>query len=64
MLGYDKLDNFFKTNFSLVHHHKYSLSDVESMMPWERQIYVELIKEHIKQMEEKRRDQAALARRR
>ena len=29
-----------QTNFSLVQHHKYSLTELENMMPWEREVYV------------------------
>jgi len=64
MLGYDKLMNFYKTNFALVQHHKYSLTDIENMIPWERQIYLDLLKAHIKELEDQRRDQAAINRRR
>jgi len=28
-------------------HHKYSLSDIENMIPWEREIYISLLKQHI-----------------
>lgn len=63
MLGHDKLINHYKTNFALMQHHKYSLSDVENMMPWEKYLYVDLLKEHIKRLEEQRRDQALLQRR-
>ena len=30
-------------------HHNYALSDIESMMPWERDIYVQMLIEYIKQ---------------
>ena len=30
-------------------HHKYSLSDLESMLPWEREIYIIMIKEYIEE---------------
>ena len=63
MLGHDKLMNHYKTNFSLMQHHKYSLSDIENMMPWERYLYVDLLKEHIRKLEEQRRDQAFVQRR-
>jgi hypothetical protein len=36
-----------------VQHHKYSLSEVESMVPWEREIYLDLLITHLK--EEKRK---------
>tara|TARA_R100001463_G_scaffold94807_1_gene149420 strand:- start:560 stop:688 length:129 start_codon:yes stop_codon:yes gene_type:complete len=28
-------------------HHKYSLSDIENMIPWEREIYISLLRQHI-----------------
>jgi hypothetical protein len=59
MLGYDSLMNFFKTNFSLMQHHKYSLSDIEHMMPWEKFVYIDLLKQYIKSQDELARDQAA-----
>jgi hypothetical protein len=64
MLGHDSLHNYFKTNFSMMQHHKYSLSDIENMMPWERTVYIELLAQHIKQIEENKRDQALLNKRR
>lgn len=59
MLGYDTLMNFFKTNFTLMHEHKYSLSDIENMMVWEKLLYVDMLKQYIKNIEDIRRDQAA-----
>ena len=34
-------------------HHKYSLSELDSMMPWERQIYVEMLMNYIEMENEK-----------
>jgi len=59
MLGYDNLMNYYKTNFSLMQHHKYSLSDIENMIPWEKFIYVDMLKQYIKHQEDIARDQAA-----
>ena len=59
MLGYDSLMNFFKTNFSLIQYHKYNLSDIENMMPWEKFIYVDMLNQYIKHQEDLKRDQAA-----
>ena len=36
-------------NFALMQHHKYSLTELENMMPWEREIYVGLVVEHVEQ---------------
>tara|TARA_Y100000389_G_scaffold63934_1_gene59959 strand:+ start:12121 stop:12246 length:126 start_codon:yes stop_codon:yes gene_type:complete len=35
-------------------HHKYSLSELENMIPWEREVYLNLLVNYIKE-EEKRR---------
>lgn len=59
MLGYDNLMNYYKTNFSLMQHHKYSLSDIDNMIPWEKFIYVDMLKQYIKHQEDLMRDQAA-----
>ena len=36
-------------------HHKYSLSELEEMIPWEREIYISLLVNYIKEENEKRR---------
>jgi len=45
------LANYYQTNFALMQHHKYSLSELEGMMPWEREIYVSLLSNYIKEEE-------------
>ena len=52
MLGYDNLMNYFRTNFSLMQHHKYSLAEIEGMMPWEKFLYIDMLKQHIQNMED------------
>lgn len=34
-------------------HHKYNLSDIESMMPWEKSIYVTMLLKYIEEENEK-----------
>lgn len=48
-MGHDSLVNYYKTNFSLMQHHKYSLSELEDMIPFERDIYILLLTQHIEQ---------------
>lgn len=62
MFGYDSLANYYKTNFNLMQFHKYSLSDIENMMPWERFLYIDLLKVHIEEQNQKIRDQQAAQR--
>ena len=44
------------TNFSLMQHHKYSLSELENMMPWEREIYVDMLMNYLKEEEKKAKE--------
>ena len=47
------LESYYKTNFALMQHHKYNLSDIENMIPWERDIYVTLLKNWIEEEEQR-----------
>ena len=38
-------------------HHKYSLTELENMMPWEREIYVGLVVEHVEEENRKMEEQ-------
>ena len=33
----------------MMQHHKYSLTEIENMLPWEREIYVTFLIEYIKE---------------
>jgi hypothetical protein len=41
----------------MMQHHNYSLAELDCMIPWEREIYVALLVDHIKQENEKMRNQ-------
>ena len=45
--------NYYTINFSLIQHHNYSLTEIENMMPVEREIYLGLLEKHIKDENEK-----------
>ena len=47
------LEAYFKLNFALIQYHKYSLTKIENMMPWERDVYVELLKQHLEEEKQK-----------
>ena len=53
MLSHDSLFNYYETNFALMQHHKYSLTELENMMPWEREIYLGLLEEHVRKENER-----------
>ncbi len=52
MTGYYNIAVYYNTLFSLVQHHKYSLSEVYEMYPYERDLFVELLIKHLKEVEE------------
>ena len=37
----------------MMQHHKYSLTELEDMMPWEREIYVNLLMQFIEEENER-----------
>ena len=41
----------------MMQHHKYSLTELDNMMPWEREIYINLLLQFIKDEEEENRKQ-------
>ena len=52
------LESYFKINFALMQFHKYSLTEIENLMPFERDVYLTLLRMHIEE-EELKAKQAA-----
>ena len=48
-MSHISLESYFKLNFALMQHHKYSLTEIENMMPWERDIYLGLLNQYIEE---------------
>lgn len=50
--------SYYKTNWSMMYHHKFSLTEIEDMMPWERDVYVGLttnfLQEEAERLEQER----------
>ncbi len=51
------LESYFRINFALMQFHKYSLSEIEGMIPWEREIYLMLLQQHIEEEKLKQQQQ-------
>jgi len=47
------LFGYYKLNFQLMQHHKYSLTEIEMMIPWEKEIYVTQLLTYIKEENKK-----------
>jgi len=41
----------------MMQHHQYSLTELDDMLPWERQIYVSLLQKHITEENERLKNQ-------
>ena len=41
----------------MMHHHKYSLTELDNMIPWEREIYVSLLIKTINEENERNRQE-------
>ena len=48
-MSHINLESYFKLNYALMQHHKYSLTEIENMMPWERDIYVAMLNQYIEE---------------
>jgi hypothetical protein len=48
-MAHESLESYYKTNFALIQHHKYSLTELENMIPWERDVYISLLQQYIEE---------------
>ena len=48
-MAHNNLENYFRLNFAMMQYHKYSLTEIENMMPWERDVYVGLLQAHLEE---------------
>jgi hypothetical protein len=40
-----------------MHQHNFGLDELDNMMPWEREIYLSLLQEHVKEQNERMKKQ-------
>lgn len=40
-----------------MHHHKYGLTELENMIPWERQVYVDMLVKFLEEETERLKEQ-------
>ena len=48
-MSYNNLANYYKLMFQLVQHHKYSVTELENMIPFERDIYVAMLMNYLEE---------------
>lgn len=49
MLSHISLGAYYQIMFSMVQHHKYSIGDIENILPYERDLYAEMLVEFIEE---------------
>ena len=54
-MAHEDLESYFKVNYALMQHHKYSLTELENMIPWEREVYLTLLQQFIEEENLKQR---------
>jgi hypothetical protein len=57
MLGNDSLANYYKTNFGLMQFHKYNLTTLEDMIPWEKDLYIVMLLQHLEKERQKAKEE-------
>ena len=59
-MAHEDHESYFKTNFALMQHHKYSLTELENMIPWEREVYLTLLQQYIEEQNLKAQQEQGL----
>lgn len=49
MLSHTDLKIYYKSIFALAQHHKYQISEIENLIPFERDLYFDMLVSHIEQ---------------
>jgi hypothetical protein len=56
VLSHTSLAIYYQKIFAMAQHHKYSIAEVENMLPYERDIYFELLIDFLRKQEEQQRN--------
>jgi len=59
-MAHADLASYYKVNFALMQYHKYSLTELENMIPWEREVYLTLLQQYIEEENLKQQQQSGM----
>ena len=48
-MAHTDLASYYQVTFALMQHHKYSLTELENMIPWEKEIYLTLLQQYVEE---------------
>jgi hypothetical protein len=51
-LSHNTLARYYSLIFSLAQHHKYSITEIENLIPYERDLYVDMLLEFLDQQKQ------------
>lgn len=54
-MNHNTLGNYYETIFALAQHHKWQPSEIEDMIPFERDIYVNMLIDYLAELKEKQK---------
>lgn len=52
-LSHNTLVEYYRMNFLMMENHKYSLTEIENMLPWEREAFISLLIQHVEERKQK-----------
>jgi len=52
-MSHNNLANYYRVMFSLVQHHNYSITEIENLIPFERDLFVEMLLQHLEEEKER-----------
>jgi len=58
-LSHINLEHYYKLNFAMKQHHKWSIGEIELMIPWEREIYAGLLQRFLEEERDRQKAQDA-----
>tara|TARA_B100002019_G_scaffold156493_1_gene134758 strand:+ start:1482 stop:1664 length:183 start_codon:yes stop_codon:yes gene_type:complete len=51
------LEGHYEYSFGMIQHHHWNLTEIENMIPWERDIYTNMLIRHLEEEQQRQRDQ-------
>jgi len=55
MLCHNSLGNYYQVIFAMVQHHKYSITELENLLPYERDLYFSMLVAWLEEQKEKQK---------
>lgn len=54
-MSHNTLSNYYRSNFALIQHHKWSLTELDNLIPFEKEIYMSFLNEYLENLEKQQK---------